>query len=100
MIAPNLWTGIGLVRGSAGTALVGDPETVAKRLREFQALGIKTVIASGYMAMSAREFMQTDVVVLAILIYGLLGKLADSSVRAIERVSLAWHPAYRKGAKV
>lgn len=54
----------------------------------------------GYMAMSAREFMQTDVVVLAILIYALLGKLADSSVRAIERVSLAWHPAYRKGAKV
>ena len=48
VIAPNLWTGIGLVRGGAGTALVGDPETVAKRLREYQALGIETVIASGY----------------------------------------------------
>lgn len=53
----------------------------------------------GYMAMSAREFMQTDVVVLAILIYALLGKLADSTVRIIERVGLAWHPAYRKGPK-
>ena len=47
-IAPNLWAGIGLVRGGAGTALVGSPETVAKRLREYQALGIETVIASGY----------------------------------------------------
>jgi sulfonate transport system permease protein len=51
----------------------------------------------GYMAMSAREFMQTDVVVLAILIYALLGKAADSTVRALERWSLSWHPAYRKG---
>ena len=48
VIAPNLWTGIGLVRRGAGTALVGDPRTVAKRLREYQALGIETVIASGY----------------------------------------------------
>jgi alkanesulfonate monooxygenase len=47
-IAPNLWAGIGLVRRGAGTALVGDPQTVAKRLREYQALGIETVIASGY----------------------------------------------------
>jgi len=52
----------------------------------------------GYMAMSAREFMQTDVVVLAILIYALLGKMADSAVRVIERLTLSWHPAYRKGA--
>ncbi len=47
-IAPNLWAGIGLVRRGAGTALVGDPATVAARLREYQALGIDTVIASGY----------------------------------------------------
>ena len=53
----------------------------------------------GYMAMSAREFMQTDVVVLAILIYALLGKLADSSVRLLEYWTLSWHPAYRKGAR-
>ena len=47
-VAPNLWAGVGLVRGGAGTALVGDPETVAERIREYQALGIDTVIASGY----------------------------------------------------
>ena len=47
-IAPNLWAGIGLVRRGAGTALVGDPQTVAERLREYQALGIETIIASGY----------------------------------------------------
>ena len=47
-IAPNLWAGIGLVRGGAGTALVGSPQTVAKRLREYQDLGIETIIASGY----------------------------------------------------
>ncbi len=47
-IAPNLWAGIGLVRPGAGTALVGSPATVAARLRDYQALGIDTVIASGY----------------------------------------------------
>src|ERR1700728_1074398 len=50
----------------------------------------------GYMAMQAREFMQVDVVVLSILIYALLGKLADVVARALERTCLAWHPAYRK----
>ncbi|KAB0679106.1 FMNH2-dependent alkanesulfonate monooxygenase [Aureimonas leprariae] len=47
-VSPNLWAGVGLVRKGAGTALVGDPETVAERIREYQALGIDTVIASGY----------------------------------------------------
>jgi alkanesulfonate monooxygenase len=47
-VSPNLWAGVGLVRGGAGTALVGDPETVAERIREYQSLGIDTVIASGY----------------------------------------------------
>lgn len=49
----------------------------------------------GYMAMQAREFMLVDVVVLAILIYAALGKLADSLTRALERSCLAWNPAYR-----
>ncbi len=48
----------------------------------------------GYMAMQAREFMQTDVIVLAILIYALLGKGADTIVRVLERVFLSWNPAY------
>ncbi|MEP9368960.1 FMNH2-dependent alkanesulfonate monooxygenase [Xanthobacter sp. VNH20] len=47
-IAPNLWAGIGLVRRGAGTALVGDPKSVAARLREYQAIGIETFIGSGY----------------------------------------------------
>jgi alkanesulfonate monooxygenase len=47
-VAPNLWAGVGLVRGGAGTALVGDPQIVAERIREYQALGIDTVIGSGY----------------------------------------------------
>jgi alkanesulfonate monooxygenase len=47
-ISPNLWAGIGLVRGGAGTALVGDPATVAERMREYEALGIDTFIFSGY----------------------------------------------------
>jgi sulfonate transport system permease protein len=51
----------------------------------------------GYMAMQAREFMQTDVVVLSILIYAVLGKLADSVARWLERTFLAWNPAYRRG---
>ncbi|SHL26479.1 sulfonate transport system permease protein [Bradyrhizobium lablabi] len=59
----------------------------------------ETIAASsglGYMAMQAREFMQIDVVVLSILIYALLGKLADSASRVLERLSLAWHPAFQK----
>src|SRR5262249_25331658 len=47
-ISPNLWAGVGLVRGGAGTALVGDPESVAERIREYAALGIDTFILSGY----------------------------------------------------
>lgn len=47
-VSPNLWAGIGLVRGGAGTALVGDPETVAERIREYMRIGIDTFIFSGY----------------------------------------------------
>ncbi len=47
-ISANLWAGVGLVRGGAGTALVGDPGQVAARLREYQALGIDRFILSGY----------------------------------------------------
>jgi alkanesulfonate monooxygenase len=47
-VSPNLWAGVGLVRGGAGTALVGSPQTVAARIDEYRALGIDTLIASGY----------------------------------------------------
>ncbi|WP_315838189.1 aliphatic sulfonate ABC transporter permease SsuC [Bradyrhizobium prioriisuperbiae] len=59
----------------------------------------ETIAASsglGYMAMQAREFMLIDVVVLSILIYALLGKLADSASRVLERLTLSWHPAFQK----
>ncbi len=47
-VAPNLWAGVGLVRGGAGTALVGNPEEVAARLREYMALGVDRFVLSGY----------------------------------------------------
>lgn len=63
----------------------------------------ETISASagiGYLAMNAREFLQTDVVVLAILLYAVLGKLADLAARSLEHIWLRWHPAYQiKGDK-
>ncbi|VWB21085.1 binding-protein-dependent transport system inner membrane protein [Burkholderia lata] len=53
----------------------------------------------GYMTMNAREFLQTDVVVVGILLYAVLGKLADVLAKWLERVTLRWHPAYQSGAK-
>ncbi|WP_431096614.1 FMNH2-dependent alkanesulfonate monooxygenase [Polaromonas aquatica] len=47
-ISPSLWAGVGLVRGGAGTALVGDPKTVAARIEEYAALGLDTFVFSGY----------------------------------------------------
>jgi sulfonate transport system permease protein len=49
----------------------------------------------GYMTMNAREFLQTDVVVLGIVIYAMLGKLADSATRWLERRCLSWHPSFQ-----
>jgi alkanesulfonate monooxygenase len=47
-ISPNLWAGVGLVRGGAGTALVGDPGQVAARMKEYMNIGIDHFILSGY----------------------------------------------------
>ena len=58
----------------------------------------ETIAASsgiGHMAMEAREFMMTDIVVLALVIYALLGKAADVAVRYLERKVLSWNPAYQ-----
>ena len=58
----------------------------------------ETISASsgiGYMTMNAREFLQTDVVLVGILLYALLGKLADLAARGLERICLRWHPSYQ-----
>jgi len=49
----------------------------------------------GYMTMNAREFLQTDIVLVGILLYAILGKLADTITRALEAWLLRWNPAYR-----
>ena len=57
----------------------------------------ETISASsgiGYMTMNAREFLQTDVVLLGIIIYAVLGKLSDIATKFCEQAALAWHPSY------
>ena len=50
----------------------------------------------GYMTMNAREFLQTDIVLVGILLYALLGKLADVFAQLLERYLLRWHSGYQK----
>jgi ABC-type nitrate/sulfonate/bicarbonate transport system permease component len=52
----------------------------------------------GYLAMNAREFLRTDVVVLSILLYASMGKAADGAARQLERYWLRWHPSYQIGS--
>ncbi|ETF02605.1 alkanesulfonate monooxygenase [Advenella kashmirensis W13003] len=68
-VAPNLWAGVGLVRGGAGTSLVGDPQTVVDRLREYADLGIDTFVLSGYPHLE-------EAIRFAELAFPLLGKAA------------------------
>jgi sulfonate transport system permease protein len=53
----------------------------------------------GYLAMNAREFMQTDIIVFSILLYALLGKLSDTMARRLEFKLLPWHPNFQRDAK-
>jgi alkanesulfonate monooxygenase len=39
---------VGLVRGGAGTALIGSHEQVAERIAEYESLGLDTFIFSAY----------------------------------------------------
>lgn len=50
----------------------------------------------GYLTMNAREFLQTDIVLVGILLYALLGKLADVLAVALEKYLLRWHAGYQK----
>jgi alkanesulfonate monooxygenase len=75
-ISPNLWAGVGLVRGGAGTALVGDPQTVAARIKEYQDIGIDTFILSGYPHLEeAYRFAE--------LVFPLLSAQSRDNVRSI-----------------
>ncbi|KAA8735566.1 aliphatic sulfonate ABC transporter permease SsuC [Acinetobacter qingfengensis] len=49
----------------------------------------------GYMTMNAREFLQTDVVLVGIILYAILGKLADSFAKSLEHYLLRWHAGYQ-----
>lgn len=89
VVGPNLWAGVGLVRGGAGTALVGSPAQIAERLAEYQALGVDTFVLSGYPH-------HEEAIRFAELVFPLIGKapvtLRDSAqtggafdVRALQR---------------
>jgi alkanesulfonate monooxygenase len=77
-VSPNLWAGVGLVRSGAGTALVGAAETVAARMREYQALGIDTFIFSGYPHLE--ECYRT-----AELLFPALGIAAEQARASVQR---------------
>ncbi|MBD1910022.1 MULTISPECIES: ABC transporter permease subunit [unclassified Leptolyngbya] len=49
----------------------------------------------GYLATQGREFLRTDIVMLCVILYALLGKLADSAARMLEQSWLRWHPGYQ-----
>jgi sulfonate transport system permease protein len=78
---PSILTGIRYALATAWLALV-----VA------ETIGAQSGI--GFLAMDAREFLRTDVIVLTIVIYALIGVAADAIARLLERRLLAWHPNY------
>lgn len=83
---PSILTGVRYSLATAWLALV-IAETVA------------TTRGIGFLAMDAREFLQTNVIILTILIYALIGVGADGLARTMERKLLAWHPNYAKGGR-
>jgi len=79
-ISPNLWAGVGLVRGGAGTALVGDGETIARRLKEYEEIGAETFVLSGYPHLEeAYRFAE--------LVFPHIGICAQSGATPVSRVS-------------
>lgn len=81
---PSILTGVRYALATAWLALV-----VA------ETIGAQSGI--GFLAMDAREFLRTDVIVLTIVIYALIGVAADAIARLLERRMLAWHPNYGGG---
>lgn len=83
---PSVLTGVRYSLATAWLALV-IAETVA------------TTEGIGFLAMDAREFLQTNVIVLTVLIYAAIGVGADGIARVLERRLLGWHPNYAKGGR-
>jgi sulfonate transport system permease protein len=83
---PSILTGVRYSLATAWLALV-----VAETIGAQSGLG--------FLAMDAREFLRTDVIVLTIVIYALIGVAADSMARLLERQLLAWHPNYGDAAR-
>jgi sulfonate transport system permease protein len=83
---PSILTGVRYALASAWLALVV-AETIA------------TSTGIGFLAMDAREFLRTDVIVMTIVIYAGIGVLADAFARGLERRLLRWHPNYAQGGK-
>ena len=82
---PSILTGVRYALAVAWLALVV-AETIA------------TTRGIGFLAMDAREFLQTNVIILTIVIYAAIGVLADSLARLLERRLLGWHPNYARSA--
>ena len=83
---PSILTGVRYSLATAWLALV-----VAETIGAQSGLG--------FLAMDAREFLRTDVIVLTIVIYALIGVAADSIARLLERRLLTWHPNYSDAAR-
>ena len=80
VVGPNLWAGVGLVRGGAGTALVGSHTEVAERIKEYASVGITEFILSGVPHLEEAYWFGEGVLPL------------------LERVGLWAHPLGRRGA--
>jgi alkanesulfonate monooxygenase len=77
-VAPNLWAGVGLVRGGAGTALVGNPQQVADRIHEYADMGLEYFVLSGYPHLE--EAYRFAELVFPLLPLGLSEKLAQPTL--------------------
>jgi sulfonate transport system permease protein len=83
---PSILTGVRYALAHAWLALV-IAETLA------------TTRGIGFLAMDAREFLNTKVIVLTMIVYALVGVVADTLVRLLETRLLSWHANYSKGAR-
>jgi sulfonate transport system permease protein len=83
---PSILTGVRYALAHAWLALV-IAETLA------------TTKGIGFLAMDAREFLNTNVILLTIIIYAIIGVVADALVRLLEARYLSWHANYAKGAR-